>query len=620
MAQFVLGRHRVSAQIIPDGEHLLLKFGFNDAVKNEVKDMLAQARWNPENKCWRVLNNHRTKFGLAYLQGQNPYARYDSPLPKMQLTRPEGYEHQGRGLSHILTRKQTILGAEMGSGKTLVSIEFLEYLQRELGNFNAWFVGPKTANLSVRIDYKKWNAKYWPNFYTLHELKKVVSNWPAGNIPPRVLIVDESSKVRNADAKISQAVYHLAEAIRDHWGDDGYIVLMSGSPAPKSPIDWWMQCEIARPGFLRESTPRKLLDRVAIVKKIVGESGITWPRIVTFKDNPEKCLTCGRLKDHEVHKCDIRTQMTYVAGSEVENQLHPFEVTENEVAKLSSRLDGLVLTIFKKDCLDLPEKVFRVVECEPTKQQLALAKMFRKTGGAAFQVMALCAQLSDGFVYQEEFSHEEICSRCEGTGLQKWFGEQGPPEDPTCIHCGGKKKFKRYKDTTVECDTPKTEALIAELELCEDRGRVNVFAAFTASIDRVCKTVEKQGWKWIRRDGRGWLSNLGTNDPEDLLMMYQRQKPCEWDQISFVAHPKSAGMGLTLTEADTSIYYSNSFDGEDRIQSVDRIHRPGQTRGCNIVDLACLPIDYYVREKVIQKLNMQAITMGDLDRVMGGLW
>lgn len=43
-----------------------------------------------------------------------------------------------------------------------------------------------------------------------------------------------------------------------------------------------------------------------------------------------------------------------------------------------------------------------------------------------------------------------------------------------------------------------------------------------------------------------------------------------------VANPATAAWGLTLTEADTCIYYSNSYNWEHRDQSEDRIHRIGQ--------------------------------------------
>lgn len=51
------------------------------------------------------------------------------------------------------------------------------------------------------------------------------------------------------------------------------------------------------------------------------------------------------------------------------------------------------------------------------------------------------------------------------------------------------------------------------------------------------------------------------------------------DASYLIANPAAAGHGLTLTEADVAIYYSNSYNFEHRAQSEDRIHRIGQEAG-----------------------------------------
>ena len=38
---------------------------------------------------------------------------------------------------------------------------------------------------------------------------------------------------------------------------------------------------------------------------------------------------------------------------------HLFEESENEVARLYDRLKGLATIVHKKDCLDLPDKVYK---------------------------------------------------------------------------------------------------------------------------------------------------------------------------------------------------------------------------------------------------------------------
>jgi SNF2 family DNA or RNA helicase len=53
----------------------------------------------------------------------------------------------------------------------------------------------------------------------------------------------------------------------------------------------------------------------------------------------------------------------------------------------------------------------------------------------------------------------------------------------------------------------------------------------------------------------------------------------------FVATPATAGEGLTLTAAQTTIYYSNSRKLVERQQSEDRNHRIGQTKSVQYLDI-----------------------------------
>jgi Mesyanzhinovviridae DNA helicase len=79
----------------------------------------------------------------------------------------------------------------------------------------------------------------------------------------------------------------------------------------------------------------------------------------------------------------------------------------------------------------------------------------------------------------------------------------------------------------------------------------------------------------------------------------------------FIANQSSAGYGLTLTQATTEIYYSNSFSLELRLQSEDRAHRPGQTKSVNIVDLVTPDTtDVKVLAALLAKVDVSAQVTG----------
>ena len=55
----------------------------------------------------------------------------------------------------------------------------------------------------------------------------------------------------------------------------------------------------------------------------------------------------------------------------------------------------------------------------------------------------------------------------------------------------------------------------------------------------------------------------------------------------FVGTPQAGGIGITLTAAEYAIYYSNSFDLEQRLQSEDRCHRIGTKTNVTYIDIEC---------------------------------
>jgi hypothetical protein len=228
----------------------------------------------------------------------------------------------------------------MGTGKTLPAFEIIE----ASGAGHALWVGPKPALVSVKLEYEKWRCKFNIDCYTYESLKKLLAEWPAGKKAPQIVIFDESSRLKNPVAQRTIAASHLAAAVRREWGINGFVIEMSGSPAPKSPADWWSQCEIVQPGFLREGTIDKFKKRLAIIEtRNSFEGGGAYPHLVTWRDDVNKCDLCGLYKDAETHSEGVD-----VFNSTLTN--HVFKPSVNEIDYLNKRMNGLVMVKFKKDC------------------------------------------------------------------------------------------------------------------------------------------------------------------------------------------------------------------------------------------------------------------------------
>ena len=584
-------------------------------LKTEIKSMKG-SKWHgfedPPRKIWSVENCIRNRLQLNYLRGENIYANWDQPLKHHKYTRPL-YGHQCDMADHALTYHFSIWAAEMGTGKTLSAIEVMEQ-----SGVKEWFwIGPRSGLNAVEREFKKWNLD--PSIkvetHTYEGLVKRMNTWKSGDKPPMGVIYDESSRVKNPKSKRSQAAQKLADGIREEYGMDGYIVLMSGTPSPKSPCDIWSQAEICWPGFLKEGSYGAFEKRLGIYELKESTQGKFYARS-TWLDDEDKCAVCGEYKeDHE--------------GAD-----HKFKKSVNEVALLSDRLKGLVNIKFKKDCLDLPEKMYRVVECEPDARLQRVAKAFLKAAPNTITGATWLRELSDGFMYKEETDGTKPCPVCEGSGeTHVWVDPEREDRvfemvdllEPAevakltktlrkCPTCKGKGEVPKKVRVTKEIPSPKDEALLNLLEENDEQGRVVIFAAFTGSIDKITKLCLANGWDVARVDGRGW-SSFACSDQQQTgeapLDLWASDKP----KVAFVAHPASGGFAVTLTEARMAIFYSNDFNPETRVQAEDRIHRIGldPNKGATIVDIVNLPTDKHIIEVLKDNRRLELMTLGELE-------
>ena len=80
----------------------------------------------------------------------------------------------------------------------------------------------------------------------------------------------------------------------------------------------------------------------------------------------------------------------------------------------------------------------------------------------------------------------------------------------------------------------------------------------------------------------------------------------------FVGQPQSGGIGLTLTAAQTVVYYSNDYNSETRKQSEDRAHRIGTKTNVVYIDLmATGTVDESISRSLQRKSEMAAAILGD---------
>ena len=88
------------------------------------------------------------------------------------------------------------------------------------------------------------------------------------------------------------------------------------------------------------------------------------------------------------------------------------------------------------------------------------------------------------------------------------------------------------------------------------------------------------------------------NDPEECRFL--------------VGTPQTGGYGITLTTANTVIYYSNGYDLEKRLQSEDRAHRIGQNKNVTYIDIIAEDtVDEKIQKSLRKKINIASEVMGE---------
>lgn len=150
----------------------------------------------------------------------------------------------------------------------------------------------------------------------------------------------------------------------------------------------------------------------------------------------------------------------------------------------------------------------------------------------------------------------------------------------------------------------KNARLSAFMDMVEDiDGQFIVWARFREELRMIAEALEAEGHSVVQYHG-GVNQKLREAAVDDFQSGAARV---------FVGQPVAGGIGLTLTAAETVIYYSNDFDLETRLQSEDRAHRKGTTKHVVYIDLvADKTIDDVIANSLRNKTNMAAAIMGDL--------
>ena len=213
--------------------------------------------------------------------------------------------------------------------------------------------------------------------------------------------------------------------------------------------------------------------------------------------------------------------------------------------ELAESLKPFTSRILKSECLDLPEKVYEVLYVDQTQEQAVAYENLRKVA---------VLELEQGLVTSVNAL----------TTISKLHQ----------INCG---HIKTDDGNVVYFNNERPRILVQLLE--NIGGKVVVWGHYQADMHIIRETLSKAKIPAVEYHGqtsdvqRHSSLERFRNDPEVKVLF---------------GTPAAGGKGLNdLVVASTMIYYSNHYNLERRLQSEDRLHRPGQKNKVTIIDLAC---------------------------------
>ena len=468
-------------------------------------------------------------------------------------TRP--YDHQRKALEDSWAAEYYALFMEMGTGKSKVAIDNIAVLYEAGKIDSAMIVAPKGV-------YDNW-AKGEIETHFPDRIEKKVMLWRAGKSKRYdTNLVDFITEKFDG---VKMFVINV-EAFSSQKGLDAAKAFLFQNPRNMMIID--ESTTIKNRKALRTKNLVALRER-ALYRRILTGSPITKSPMDLFSQ-------CDFLKDRALgFNSYFAFQARYAQVQRRTMGHRSFQqiVGYQRLEELTNKLDQFSNRVLKEECLDLPDKVYvkRVVPL--TNEQtnvynqmklLALAQMdsgeLATTASVLTQIMRL-QQICCGFLQPDEGDMREI----------------------------------------------KSNRLDELINLSEEvQGKAIIWATYTHDIQRIADALRGRfGPEAVAT----YYGGTPQEERQEIVQRFQnRSDPLRF----FVGQPKTGGYGITLTAANTVIYYSNSYDLEIRLQSEDRAHRIGQANKVTYIDLvAPNTIDEKILTALRAKIDIASQVLGE---------
>lgn len=212
---------------------------------------------------------------------------------------------------------------------------------------------------------------------------------------------------------------------------------------------------------------------------------------------------------------------------------------------------SIAFRVTKDEALDLPEQTFETRKIQFSQKEKNLYERIKKDsyaeldGGGHITATTVLTrllrlqQLAGGFLVQDDAQKPQLVSRAKLDAL----------------------------------------ADIIEDYVIGSGKKLVIFARFIAEVKAIMELADKVLPKELKQVAI--YGDIKKEDRGDIVKQFQEDPKT----VLFIGQIDTAGTGITLTAADTCVYYSKNFNYATYSQSLSRIHRIGQKNCCTYIDL-----------------------------------
>ena len=239
--------------------------------------------------------------------------------------------------------------------------------------------------------------------------------------------------------------------------------------------------------------------------------------------------------------------------------------------ELSDTVKQFSYRVLKEDCLDLPPKNFikRHITLTPAQK-----KVYEQMKKAAMAVLNGKVSTTMTVLTQLMRLHQITCGH-----------------------------FTADDGSEQNVESNRMKELMSILE--ETEGKAIIWANYQKDIKGIIEEITK---KYGPESVVDYYGLTPQEDRQDNIRKFQNDPECRF----LVGTPQTGGYGITLTQANTVVYYSNGYDLEKRLQSEDRAHRIGQKKNVTYIDIIA---EDTVDEKIVKalrdKINIASEVLGE---------